>query len=80
MSSKPEQKGSEEKEGRVKIGDLQRQEKELNDEEARQVTGGGGLSGGVVLRKPGVNDPLAAFGEAPAPEPAGGRGGLGGEV
>lgn len=81
MSSKPEQKGSEEQKGRVQMGDLQRQEQELNAEEARQIKGGGGLAGGVVnTRNQGVNDPSADSGKASSPEPSGGRGGIGGEV
>ena len=80
MSSNPEQKGQEEKNGRVMVGDLQQQEKELSDEETRQITGGGGAMGGVDnMRKPGVSHQLATFGEAPAPETTGGRGGIGGE-
>ena len=40
---KPEAKTS-----RVQVGNLPQQEKELKDQEAENVKGGGGLSGGVV--------------------------------
>lgn len=80
MSSKPEQKGTEEQTGRVKMGDLPRREEELSDEEAKKIKGTGGAPGGVVnIRKPGVNDSLVNFGAAPTPEPTGGKGGMTGE-
>ena len=33
---------------RVQVGNLPQQEKELKDQEAEKVKGGGGLSGGVI--------------------------------
>jgi hypothetical protein len=47
MSNSTEQK-PEAKTSRVQVGNLPQQEKELKDQEAENVKGGGGLSGGVV--------------------------------
>ena len=47
MSNSTEQK-PEAKTSRVQVGNLPQHEKELKDQEAENVKGGGGLSGGVV--------------------------------
>ena len=47
MSNSTGQK-PEAKTNRVQVGNLPQQEKELTDQEAENVKGGGGLSGGVV--------------------------------
>lgn len=43
---------AEESTQRVRLESLPSAEKELSEKEAENVKGGGGLSGGVVLRKP----------------------------
>jgi hypothetical protein len=48
MSNSTEQK-PEAKTSRVQVGNLPQKEKELKDQEAENVKGGGGLSGGVVF-------------------------------
>jgi hypothetical protein len=45
------------KTSRIKVGKLPQQEKELKDLEAENVKGGGGVSGGVVLRSQGEEIP-----------------------
>ncbi len=45
------------KTNRVQVGNLPQQEKELKDREAENVKGGGGVSGGVVLRGQGEEIP-----------------------
>jgi len=47
MSNTTDQK-TEAKTSRVQVGNLPPQEKDLKDQEAENVKGGGGLSGGVV--------------------------------
>jgi len=47
MSNSTDQK-NEAKTGRIQVGNLPQQEKELKGQEAENVKGGGGLSGGVV--------------------------------
>ena len=39
---------SDEKQGKVEVNDLPREQEELTDEEAKQTKGGGGMSGGVL--------------------------------
>ena len=46
MSNATDQKT--EKTGRIQVGNLPQQEKELEKQEAENVKGGGGLPGGVV--------------------------------
>ena len=54
MSSEPEPKKSEEKPGRVGVGDLPQREEELKESEAKQIRGGGGsAASGVNWRRPG---------------------------
>jgi hypothetical protein len=55
--SNSEQKNTEAQTGRVQIGNLQQQEKQLNEKEAESVKGGGGLHGGVVLIHAGEEIP-----------------------
>ena len=42
---------SDEKQAKVEVNDLPREQEELTDDEARSVAGGGALSGGVTMRK-----------------------------
>jgi hypothetical protein len=42
------QQNTEAKMSRVRVDDLPQQEKELKDQEAEKVKGGGGVSGGVL--------------------------------
>ncbi len=42
---------SREKKSRVQVGNLQQQEKELKNHEAKSVKGGGGARGGVDMRQ-----------------------------
>ena len=56
MSSKPEQQKSEDK-GRVEVEDLPRKEEELENEEAKQIRGGGGANSGVNVRHIGEEIP-----------------------
>lgn len=58
MSKRAKQKSSNEN-GRIKVGKLVRQDKELKNTEAQNIRGGGGVSGGVLgdrggqtIRKP----------------------------
>jgi hypothetical protein len=48
---------TEAKTNRVQVGKLAPQEKELKDQEAENIKGGGGVSGGVVLRSQGEEIP-----------------------
>lgn len=43
--------------GRVQVGNLPQQEKELKKQEAEDVKGGGGLSGGVIASHIGEEIP-----------------------
>ena len=45
------------KQNRVQVDNLRQQEKELNDREAENVKGGGGLPGGVVANHIGEEIP-----------------------
>lgn len=54
MSNSTEQK---QEAGRIQVGDLPRQEKELEKQEADSVKGGGGLSGGVIANHIGEEIP-----------------------
>ena len=56
MSNSTGQK-SEAKTSRVQVGNLPRQEKELKDQEAEKVKGGGGVPGGVVANHIGEEIP-----------------------
>jgi len=56
MSNSTEQ-STESKTSRVQIGNLPQQEKELKDQEAEKVKGGGGASGGVIQRCAGEEIP-----------------------
>ena len=56
MSNSTGQK-PEAKTNRVQVGKLVPQEKELKDQEAENIKGGGGVSGGVVLRSQGEEIP-----------------------
>jgi len=56
MSNSTEQK-PEEKTSRVQIGNLPQQQRELKDQEAEKVKGGGGLPGGVVANHIGEEIP-----------------------
>lgn len=47
MSNSTQQR-TEAKTSRVQVGSLPQEEKELKDQEAENVKGGGGLSGGVI--------------------------------
>ena len=49
--SKAKEKKPEDKKGRVRVGNLPRQEKELKGHEAANIKGGGGAPGGVVANK-----------------------------
>ena len=42
---------SDEKQGRVEVNNLPQKEEELKTDEAKDVKGGGGLSGGVIANK-----------------------------
>ena len=48
MSKQKQQKSSNET-VRVKVGKLSQQDRELNGGEAKNIRGGGGLSGGVII-------------------------------
>ena len=48
--SQQKEEMSDEKQGRVQVSDLPQKEETLKDGEAKNVKGGGGLSGGVVAR------------------------------
>jgi hypothetical protein len=50
MSNSTEQKTG--KTGRIHVGKLSQQEKQLKKQEAENVKGGGGLAGGVVPTNP----------------------------
>ena len=56
MSNSTEQK-QEATRGRIQVGNLPQQEKELNAEEAEKIQGGGGLPGGVVANHVGEEIP-----------------------
>ena len=55
--SKATEQNTEARAGRVQVGKLPQQEKDLRDREAEKVKGGGGLSGGVVLPPGGEEIP-----------------------
>jgi hypothetical protein len=46
--SRPKEQKPEDKKGRVGVGNLPQQEKELKDRDAENIKGGGGVPGGVV--------------------------------
>ena len=48
--SKAKEQQPEEKKGRVSVGNLSQPEKDLEDREAENIKGGGGVAGGVVMR------------------------------
>ena len=50
MMSTPKKQKPEDKKGRVRVDNVPRQEKELKAGEAATIKGGGGVSGGVVLK------------------------------
>jgi len=50
IMSKPKEQKPENTKGRVRVGNLPQQEEELKGREAGNIKGGGGVSGGVVLR------------------------------
>ena len=56
MSNTTEQE-PEAKTGRVQVGNLPQQEKELKDQEAEDIKGGGGLGGGVFASHIGEEIP-----------------------
>ena len=56
MSNSTGQK-PESKTGRVQVGSLPQQDKELKDQEAENVKGGGGVSGGVLVSHIGEEIP-----------------------
>ena len=56
MSSSTQQ-NTEAKTSRVQVGNLPQQEKELKDQEAENIKGGGGLAGGVVASHIGEEIP-----------------------
>jgi hypothetical protein len=51
------QQNTEAKAGRVQVGNLPQQEKELKDKEAENVKGGGGVTGGVIKKFAGEEIP-----------------------
>jgi hypothetical protein len=61
IMSRPKEQKPEDKKGRTQVGNLPQQEKELKEREAEKIKGGGGLSGGVVLR--GENQLTSHIGE-----------------
>ena len=52
MSKRRTKKTSDE-DARVKVGKLSQQDRELKSGEAKNIRGGGGLSGGVIGDRPG---------------------------
>ena len=58
MSNNIEDKKAEEKQGRVNVSSLPREAAELNDKEARDVKGGGGLTGGVVGSRKAIGEEI----------------------
>ena len=56
MSNSTEQK-AEAKTSRIQVGNLPREEKELKNQEAENVKGGGGVPGGVVANHIGEEIP-----------------------
>jgi hypothetical protein len=55
MSGKSKEERSEERKGRVNVGELPGKEEALENAEARDVKGGGGAAGGVIGSKTGRN-------------------------
>ena len=49
---------SDEKQGRVEINELPQKEEELKTDEAKEVKGGGGLSGGVIASRKQIGEEI----------------------